>query len=181
MKKLITLLALFLALQSHGQSDKYGFKDFQFGDSLSKWILQLSGTNSSGGYLYAGSCCKEFLDFKADKIFLYFDEGKLYKVMVFFPIPDFNNDGAIITDDIQNVFASFDNYFGEHNAQTWDSGIVKSEWTTSKMSVLFMFSNKGEGNPYPQIPKLGTNTGYYSSIISIVSLSYLDKQKKDKF
>lgn len=185
MKYLITTLTLFLTLNSNCQSsifsEKNGFKDFQFGDSMSKWVLDLSGVNSDGGWEYSGSCCRDFLDYKADKIFLYFDKMKLYKVVVFFPVPDYNNDGAIITDDILKVFQTFDSYFGKNNAVNAESGLMKGEWLTPKMSILYIFDNRGKGNPYAQFPKLGFDSGQYSSAISIVARTYLDNLNKSKF
>lgn len=185
MRYLIISIILFLSVNSNCQSsivsEKNGFKEFQFGDSLSKWILNLSGANSEGGYQYSGSCCQDFLDYKADKIYLYFEKQKLYKVLVFFPVPDYNNDGAIITDDIIKVFHTLDNFFGKSISSNAESGLIKGEWRTPKMNITYMFDNRGKDNPYAQFPKLGFSSGQYSSAISIVSLSYITELNQSKF
>ena len=42
--------------------EKNGFKEFQIGDSFSKWQANLTFTNSNGEnkyYTYTGSCCQQ--------------------------------------------------------------------------------------------------------------------------
>lgn len=92
MKKLLFVIALFVSplfvnSQTNFELDsKNGFKDFQIGDSYSKWVKDLifsrQGGNSSTIYKYMGSCCRKVFDYNVRQIELEFMNSKLITIFI---------------------------------------------------------------------------------------------------
>ena len=183
MKTIVICFLLCFNITLHAQlidlNLKNGFKEFTFGDSRTKWQKDLGYFNAQGGDEYIGTCCHEILDFKAERIYLYFENDKLYRIMIFIKIPDYDNNGCIITSDVSTAINSISSYFGKPSNYKMNGVPFQAEWSASKINVWFYWTNIGDDLPYDQFP--AGVAGKYISLISIMSNEYLNKQSQMKF
>jgi len=127
MKRLLFIL-FFIPIFSYTQSlqdldRKNGFKEFQIGDSYSKWRSQLKVNSSkiwedgAKSYSYTGNCCQKLFTFPVEEIILRFKNNQLVVI-------------SIVTEKIHKG--------GNHNDYTsWADGKAKLDNLKSSFSFLF--------------------------------------------
>jgi len=92
MKKLLFILffiPIFCYTQSLQDLDrKNGFKEFQIGDSYSKWRNQLEvnpsliESDGAKSYTYTGTCCQKIFEYSVEEIFLKFKNNRLVVISI---------------------------------------------------------------------------------------------------
>jgi hypothetical protein len=171
---LFILHHFFLNAQIINIDEKNGFKEFIFDSKMEKWSGQISriGKNETLpgliGYRYSGECCQTILDYNVRNINLFFDEkSSLLKVIIVeFTIPDYDQNGGIITDDVLQVKVNSESYFGPITSVNMDSGFLQFEWQGDKVVIDLQAS--------------GTTPDVKGFFI-ISSKAYLIKQNNSKF
>lgn len=110
-----------------------GFKEFQFGDPISKWDGSLSNriVNETGYYGdYIGDCCWTAFHDELDSIKLGFDlEEKLYMIYAEYKYP---------TDDILKVLNKYKAFFGPNTTGGENDDLGMGAWWIGEKIILML-------------------------------------------
>ncbi|WBM74829.1 hypothetical protein [Saprospira grandis] len=152
-------LLIFLAIGFMGQAQslaqldqKKGFKEFQLGDSYTKWsdALSYKGSYSDGAkeYLYTGACCQQLFNYELDRILLRFYEGKLVgihlrteKTQESYEVSGKYTNWQI--DDLENLVGLFSNLFGKPSDVGKNEDGVSFFWQGKKVLLVATYKYLG--------------------------------------
>ncbi len=154
--------------------EKFGFKEFVINSKINKWSGQISEWGRHEklpglfGYTYDGNCCNTILDFNVKNIILFFeDKTDLLKIiLVQIEIPDYDGNGAIITDDVLNLKSRTEYYFGPVRSQNARTGSFSFEWKGEKVIINL---------------EIAGSTPNVNGIYKIAEKEYLMKSNNSKF
>jgi hypothetical protein len=128
--------------------EKNGFKEFQIGDSFSKWQANLTFTNSNGDnkfYTYTGSCCQQVFSTDLERIRLGFKDNKL--VVIYLETKTVKNESSgWVSSDYKSIKGSFEILFGVESPDIPsddNSGKVSSFWMGEKLFLDLTYEYMG--------------------------------------
>jgi hypothetical protein len=152
------LLALFFDFVSFGQNAldlKNGFKDFTFGDPISKWNSSITFLNKSSDgvsvYKYIGSCCQQVFNYDLSEIRLGFLNNKLDVIMLMTKKFQKGMNGENKptrwngTQDLEKIKANFEDLFGKASSPSIDekTGKIHYYWTSQKVGLVLSYEYLG--------------------------------------
>jgi hypothetical protein len=129
--------------------EKNGFKDFQIGDSFSKWQPNLAFTNSNGAvnfYIFNGSCCQQLFTTDLERIRLGFKENKL--VTIYLETKEVRKlSDEWVSSNYRNLKENFESLFGVNRPDTKSihNGEIKvsSLWMGEKLFLQLTYEDMG--------------------------------------
>lgn len=150
---------LFVNSQTNFKLDsKNGFKDFQIGDSFSKWSNDLTvsrkGSNSRDIFTYTGSCCRKVFDYNAKAIELEFKNSKLITIYITLEQWEKPRTSGQFTDlgkcfdKFENIRSNFVYLFGEPAGldSNEESGSMTLFWLGRKIALSATCEYEGISN-----------------------------------
>ena len=128
--------------------EKNGFKEFQIGDSFSKWQTNLTFNNSNGDkkyYTYTGSCCQKVFSIDLESIILGFKDNKL--VLIYLETKTVKSESSgWVSSDYKLIKGSFEMLFGVKSPDIRsddNSGNVASFWEGEKLFLDLKYEYMG--------------------------------------
>lgn len=176
MKKILLLPLLIFLISSTVTSqniqkldEKYGFRDFKFGDLYSKWEAQLDlieTSNEKSSYNYKDNCCESFMGVKIDGIALEFSNNKLNSITIVF---DNNNSSDISTklNEYSKIKDKIIEEFGKPIKVKKDAntGEINSYWLGQKVAMDLSSQYRG----------------YKEGILNLLIICTYNNKKSDGF